>query len=421
MPPDQRYLLWKIRRYAPLVLTISLAGSLSASWFVAQWPENQIAQAKLLSEVSEVGKLIEEKHAATRQVERLEIIRHKLSRPENLLATAQRFDLYPSSPQGAEEIARRMLAALSFSVTPRRDSLKILSVSFQHSDGAKAAQIANDFAQQAIRENTALRQHDLDRALSFYRDDVAAKTAALRERNTHLGAFKTENANALNANLNQLLARRARLQEKLLEIAGPAFRKPVQAMKHREVLRLEAELVSALGRYPEQHPEVQQRQDALKVIARQLELAKELKRDTTIGRDLHHELQQVNSWIEKVPANSVQLAWLQNEYDYAEREHRVATQRLSEASIRAQAELQQEGQRLSVIEFARAPELKPNQKKLAALVLGIVASIGLGLGVAALLNRFDRRLRRPQDMIKRLGLTPFATLSTLSLGQDRDR
>ncbi|MFY0693111.1 MAG: hypothetical protein JXR14_14455 [Paracoccaceae bacterium] len=364
--------------------------------------------------MSSVAKLTQEKHAATRQAERLEIIRHKLSTPENLEATARRFDLHASEAQNKEELARQMLARLNFKVTPRKDSLKILSISFRHSDGETAAQVANDLAQQAVQANAVLRQRDLERTLSFFQEDVVEKTATLRLKNKSLGAFKAQHANALGANLNQLLARRARLQERLLEVSGSAFRTPVQAVKHREVLRIEADLILALARYPERHPEVERLQGLLQGIERQLDLAKSLKRDTAIGQDLQRQLEQVNSWIEEIPENSVQLDLLQNEYELAETQHREATQRLSEAKIRARAELHQEGQKLSIIEFARAPDVKPNQKKLAMLALGIAASIGLGLGCALLLDRFDRRLRRPEDMIRRLGLTPFATLSPIS-------
>jgi uncharacterized protein involved in exopolysaccharide biosynthesis len=68
------------------------------------------------------------------------------------------------------------------------------------------------------------------------------------------------------------------------------------------------------------------------------------------------------------------------------------------------------GQRISIIEQAIAPREPQSPNRPLIAFGGLAGGVGLGLGVVLLLELLNTAIRRPQDLITKLGITPFATL-----------
>ncbi len=91
-------------------------------------------------------------------------------------------------------------------------------------------------------------------------------------------------------------------------------------------------------------------------------------------------------------------------------QYNQAVANLGQARTGDQIELTAKGQRISVIEQATEPTAptKPNRPLIAAA--GLVGGMGLGLGLVMLLELLNHSIRRPTELTRKLGITPFAAL-----------
>ncbi len=412
MKPNTRYYAWKTRKYALPFIAIALLFGLAVIFVMSRVPSDQTASARLLFESAELEKQTQNQSAATRQAERLEIIRFDLQRAETLITVADTFDLFAGFER--QDRIRQMQSRLKFRTVPRKDSLKIITLSFRHANAELAANIANAFAAIAVEKNREMRQLDTGGSLTFFQADVTAKQALLDAARKTLSSFQTANSNTMPERLNMLLERKARIEERLLALDTPSFRPAVQALKTREIVRLETDLVAAKSRLSDQHPDVLRLEGELDRLNKHWAMADQLKTQPSQAQGLKTELAEIENWIADIPGKAVILEALRYDYEFAEKQHLAAVERLSDARIRRQVEDVEQGQRLTIISHATPPEVRPNQKKLVLTGLGILASMVLAAIAVFLLNLADQKIRRPRDLERRLGITPFATLPKLT-------
>ncbi len=412
MKPNTRYYAWKTRKYALPFIAIALLFGLAVIFVMSRVPSDQTASARLLFESAELEKQTQNQSAATRQAERLEIIRFDLQRAETLITVADTFDLFAGLER--QDRIRQMQSRLKFRTVPRKDSLKIITLSFRHANAELAANIANAFAAIAVEKNREMRQLDTGGSLTFFQADVTAKQALLDAARKTLSSFQTANSNTMPERLNMLLERKARIEERLLALDTPSFRPAVQALKTREIVRLETDLVAAKSRLSDQHPDVLRLEGELDRLNKHWAMADQLKTQPSQAQGLKTELAEIETWIADIPGKAVILEALRYDYEFAEKQHLAAVERLSDARIRRQVEDVEQGQRLTILSHATPPEIRPNQKKLVLTGLGILASMVLAAIAVFLLNLADQKIRRPRDLERRLGITPFATLPKLT-------
>ncbi len=411
MKPNTRYYAWKARKYALPFLAIALLFSAAVITTLSRIPDEQTASARLLFESAELEKQIQNQNAATRLAERLELIRFDLRRPETLIDVADQFALFTTHDRQSR--IRLMQSRLTFKTVPRKDSLKIITLAFRHENPERAADIANAFAAIAVERNRAMRKQDTSGSLEFFQADVSAKQTQLEIARAALSSFQTENSNTMPERMHMMLERKARIEERLLALDTPSFRPAVQAMKTREIVRLETALIAARSRLSAQHPDLLRLESELDRLNKHWAMADQLKTQPSQANELQRELTQLDTWIADIPSKAVILEALRYDYNFAETQHLAAVERLSDARIRRQVEEVEQGQRLTIISHAAPPVVRPNQKKLVLTGLGLLTSLVLA-GIAVFLhNLTDQKIRRPLDLERRLGIAPFATLPRL--------
>ncbi|MEM9433412.1 MAG: hypothetical protein AAGA12_05770 [Pseudomonadota bacterium] len=412
MTVDLRFLAWKMRKYALPFLVLTLAGVAATFSVTATMPAMQTASARLLFESAELEKQTRSSTSATRQAERLEIIRYSLQRPETMLRVADEFTLFAQHPP-ADRI-RQMRAHFTFRTVPRKDSLKMMTLSFRHPEAERAADVANFFAGEAILINRDMLAQDTSGSLEFFLDDLRVKEATLETARSELSEFRAQNANSLPDREFLLLERKTRLEDTLAGQVTRSFRAPVEAVKVREANRLEASLTQARETLPDNHPKILELEAAIGQLRIHRDMAADLQSRSGRSAELQRELDQIKTWLAAIPEVSATLNALTYDHDVAQTQHLAALDRLADARIRRQVEDVVEGQRLTVIEYAIPPETRPNQKKQVLFWLGAAVSLAVAAIAVFLLSRADPRIRRPVDLERALGITPFATLPSLS-------
>ena len=122
------------------------------------------------------------------------------------------------------------------------------------------------------------------------------------------------------------------------------------------------------------------------------------------------DLKKIEATIKRTPANAIRLDELTLNYENIQLQYNSAVDRLAKASAGERIEFMSRGQKISVIEPPATPNqpTKPNR----LLIAGGGSAFGVlaGLGLVVLLEVLNRAIRRPEDLVRALGVSPIATI-----------
>jgi uncharacterized protein involved in exopolysaccharide biosynthesis len=114
--------------------------------------------------------------------------------------------------------------------------------------------------------------------------------------------------------------------------------------------------------------------------------------------------------IEATPGNAITLDTLQRDYDNLRTQYDLAVANRARAETGDTIEALAKGQRITVVEQAVAPRAPESPNRLLLAGGGMGAGSALGLALVALLEVLNTAVRRPADLVNRLGITPFGTV-----------
>jgi polysaccharide chain length determinant protein (PEP-CTERM system associated) len=114
--------------------------------------------------------------------------------------------------------------------------------------------------------------------------------------------------------------------------------------------------------------------------------------------------------IEATPVREAELASLTRDYETLQANYRGLLQKKEESEISANLEKRQIGEQFKILDPARMPEKPVSPDRPRLYVLAILAAIGIGIGLAAAAEYFDRTLRTEADVRAALNLMVLATV-----------
>jgi polysaccharide chain length determinant protein (PEP-CTERM system associated) len=260
-----------------------------------------------------------------------------------------------------------------------------------------------------------------------------------RDRDRLLGLERS----VKDANLSEVLDARGR--------AAPAD--PSKLTPHEQLERAEASLKDLQSMLTEQHPDVvtmkqtiaELRQHAEGERRRRAESAdvsaaealrrnhleqlraelsaveRQIAQKTAEEERLRGVLLNYQKRIELAPTREAELAALTRDYDTLQQTYRALLTKKQESQIAANLERQQVDAHFKVLDPPRLPEqpAAPNRRRL--YLLGLMAALGIGGMCAAILERFDRRLRTRDAVRAALDLPVLAAIPRVSSPVSRGR
>ncbi|MCI2401151.1 lipopolysaccharide biosynthesis [Aliiroseovarius subalbicans] len=394
--------------------------------------------------------------ARTPAQEQLQIVEQRLMTRVNLLDIANRLDVFETQDEvSPDRVLQAMRSRTTVRSSSRRGEAALMIISFEASTGDKAAGVLNEYLTLIQQEDVESRTGRATQTLEFFEQEVARLNEELAERSARILAFKTEHVDALPESLDYRMGQQTLLQERLAQFdrelasledqrarlvqifeatgqvgaqGGPALTPEQQQLED-----LRAQLNDALAIYSETNPRVQMLRARISQIEEVVnaqptpegdqsstgnslldvqlsEIAARVKaleeqKVTTVA-----QLEALTETIERTPTNAIRLDELGLDYENIQLQYNTAVDRLSQASTGERIEVMARGQRISVIDPPAAPSRpsKPNR----ALIAGGGSFLGImaGLGLVVLLELLNRSIRRPEDLVAKLGVTPLATI-----------
>jgi polysaccharide biosynthesis transport protein len=449
---DLRFYLTLLLRRLPYAMVITAACSAIGIFLAYTLPPIYRAEARLLFESPQIPDELAASTVRSTADENLMSIQQRILTRANLLDLAKRFNIYPQDAENTPDgIVAQMRQRVAISMPRIEGSTGVINVSFGAKDPEVSATVANAIVEQILAQNIELRTAASGNTLEFFQQEVRRLTDEMAEQNGKILKFEEANRDSLPESLEYRRTRQASQQERLLqvdrELASLRDRRQrlsdlfertgrlatavgEQTPEQVQLERLRQELASALVVLSPTNPRVR----ALQTQVAALEQAVKEQLGAAGGGSLtsfevqmldidgqisylaeqktliETELAVIDASIEATPGNSMQLGALQSDYENLRVQYDQAVASLADARMGDRIEVTDRGQRITVIEPATPPAFRsePNRKLVALTGLG--AGVILSAALIFLLELFNRTIRRPAELVRALGITPFGTI-----------
>jgi uncharacterized protein involved in exopolysaccharide biosynthesis len=322
-----------------------------------------LAAGKILVESREIPVDLVRPTVTTAADERIQIIQQRIMTREFLLALASKFGLFAAQRLSPTELfglmlERTMIKRVDIDVPTRRDAFTIaFTVSFEYESPDLALSVVNEILTQILNEDSRSRTNRAKVTTSFLAKEVERLAGEIESTEARISEIKRRPSDSV-AETPQ--------EEKSQSAALSA---------------LKTELAQKASVYSDAHPSV----TALK------------KRIAAMEKVIKQSAQTPS-------ANQATL--MNNEIEALVRQRQAIEKRLDDANGKLAAarlgeslEIDQQSERLEIIERPTPPQkpIRPNRRKMLGMALLLAAMAGVGTIFAA--EAFDKSIRNRHDLL----------------------
>lgn len=446
----------------PALTVFALAAALACTA-----PKRYRATATILIETQEIPSEYVKADIGSFADQRIQKINQQIMGAPRLLEMARRLGLYRDSLGSAdmEEILEKMrkdikLVPISVDVIDPRtghpaQATIAFSVSYQGRDPQVVLQVVNELSSRYVEENSAGRDRQSERTLSFLQDEMATLEQKLYAIDRRITDFKRKNIDALpehsqvNVQSFESVDREMRALQEQLRAAREkegslqsqlAHVEPALKTGQRESLRqLELRLTDLKSRFSDAHPDVKKTRYEISELQRRLSskegtegepdnpafvtLSAQLAATRSDIASLSRQAEELNSKKESYQTRIQASPLVEEGYkailverNNLQQKYDDLAKKAMEAKLASGLEKEQLGERLTVVDPARLPQ-KPVSPNIPAILV-IAAAVGMGCGIAAAAAReaLDDTLRSGEDLAA-LGFEVLAVIPELGRGR----
>jgi len=359
------YYLDIIKRRWPFFVVPFIFIALAGTGAVLIWPPTYLSEGKILVQSQQIPTELVRPTVTSAAQERIQVIQQRTMTRDNLIAIADKFQLFPEKRtlMSVTELVDLMRKStkiapvdptLDFKQRSRTENPTIVfSVGFEYGDPAVAARVANELMTRILNEDL--------------RDRTSRATDTSRFLSREVQRLQTENA-ALDAKIAQLRI----AQGKPATPSG-------QDQPTSTLAQMKAELIQKSALYSDKHPMIQ----SLKRQIQAMESVAQAPATAGPGSDA---------------AAAASLDALVAQQEGLQKNLEAATAKLMAARMGENLEKDQQSEKLEVIEQPTAPQepIKPHRPKLLAMTFALALAAGVGLTFVFELT--DKAIRRSSDL-----------------------
>jgi uncharacterized protein involved in exopolysaccharide biosynthesis len=461
MVAEIKFYLTLFLRRLPLFIVVTGVFTAMGVTYALLSPNVWRAEATLIQERPQIANNLVSSSGQPSTSEQLDLIEQRLMTRANLLEIAERHEVFENragmTPDAVVEIMR---ASTQFSRSQGSGQSIVLTVAFEGRTPGIAADVVGTYVTGILEENVRQRTGRAEDTLVFFQQEVDRLSLELDQRSAAILEFQNANIDALPETLNYRLDQQSSLQERIGQLNREIASLEDQRTRFTEIFEATGRLTGALEqRSPEEmelsaarieleqarrvyapgNPRLNALEQRVAVLEASIASAAappegenaaptgeatlfglqmaEIDSRISFNRDeiarLQASLATLQETLERTPANTVQLQALEREYANTQALYNAAVVNLSTARTSERIETLSKGERITVLSQATPPNnpVRPNRKKIAAA--GMAAGLGLSVGLIVLLEMFNRAIRRPAELTRRLGIVPLVTVPYL--------
>lgn len=361
------YYLDIVKRRWPLLVAPFILIATVGTAAVLIWPPTYLAEGKILVQSQQIPTELVRPTVTSAAQERIQVIQQRTMTRDNLIAIADKFQLFPEKRALMSVTELVDLMKKSTKIVPVDPTLDfkqrtraalenptiVFSVGFEYGDPAVSARVANELMTRILNEDL--------------RDRTTRATDTSRFLSREVQRLQSENA-ALDAKIAQLRI----AQGKPATPSG-------QDQPTSTLAQMKTELTQKSALYSDKHPMIQ----SLKRQIQAMESAAQAPAQVSTGSD---------------PATAASLDALVAQQESLQKNLEAASAKLMAARLGENLEKDQQSEKLEVIEQPTEPQvpIKPNRQKLLALTLALAFAAGAGL--TFVVEFTDKAIRRSSDL-----------------------
>jgi uncharacterized protein involved in exopolysaccharide biosynthesis len=451
-----------LMRRLPVMFLLFFSSLFVGLIFAFGLPATYSSEARMVVQGQAISEDLATSTVQIAALEEVQLMREQLVTRANLIEIANDFDIYENIREmTADEVYREMLSDTTISNAggDRASNLSpvLMTISFDARTPEIAAGVVNEYVTRILGASVRLRTGQASETLTFFEQEVARLGDALELRSRQITEFQRENADALPDDQEFRLQRQSLLQERLA--AAERERRELDDTRERtiqifeagaapqvalppdqqQLQELEAELADLLLTFSESSTRVQILQRRIARLEERIALQANTPGALIVGPDTsepvdpllalqlteidarmesldatiletERELETLAEAIARAPINGIQLQRLERDYENVQLQFENARTALAQASIGERLEVGGRGQRITILEppvLASRPT-SPNRLLLAAGSLAV--GLMMALAYFMFLEFKNQSVRRPEELQKALGVTPFIVL-----------
>jgi uncharacterized protein involved in exopolysaccharide biosynthesis len=458
-----KYYLAIFLRRLPIFLLVATVISALAFGLAIALPPTYSSQARFLIESSQIPDALAPPTVNASAVQQLQLFEQRLMTRANLLEIARKLTVFKDiDKMRPDEIVDAMREKTTISRNVSRDGAAIMTISFEADSGRKAAGVVNEYVGIIQRQDVEQRTGRAGQTLDFFQQEVDRLNAELGIVSAKLIDFKSANSDALPDGESYRLNQQGILQERIAQtereistltnqrgrmveiynatgrIEGVASND--QTPEQKQLQELRGQLEQALAVYAPGNPRVKILEGRIAqieaIVAKQLPAAapgaspldlalaeidsrvdalKQQKEETEAS------LSAINDAIQRAAANGIVLSALERDYANLQAQYNAAVKNLSQASTGERIELLSRGERISLLEQPVEPNRPSAPNRILLAGGGTLFGILAGLGLIALIEILNTAPRRPEAIVRKLGITPMAVLPYIQSQDEKKR
>lgn len=399
--------------------------------------------------------------------ERLRTISQQVTSRTNLESIVNSYHLYSGKEMLLDQKVELLRKKTNIQVVRGGRGGDAFRISFTYGDPKIVMEVTNALASNFISQNLKIRESQALGTSDFLADEVETARKRLAEKEENLKKYREKYMGGLPEQLQTNLSVLTRLQGQLDQYAENlrdaenrkiAIQKqiadassartvvgdqvlPIQAGGPDQLTDLRNQLASLEARYTPNHPDIIRLKETIAKLAAKEKKEKEEPQELPSRRmspEAHRMLQTLNrqlidvgleisglkteivktrnqiKWYEKkvedTPKREQELLGLNRDYENLKELYNSLLNRKLEAEIAVSMEKKQKGEQFRVLDPAKLPErpIKPDIRKI--LLMAMALGIGLGGGLAYLIEMFDTSYKDPKDVEKELGLPVLVSM-----------
>lgn len=377
-----------LRRRLPLIMLITLIGCALSIHFALRQPK--VYEAIAVAQIEDAT-IIDTRTGRTDAAHRLTLIEQRMMARDNVIEIIEDFDLYADEDESVGYKVALFREATS--IIPVMDSTQPwltngsptgLTIRVTMSDPQKAADVANELLARIVDQGRSTQRNQVDQALAFFSGEEERLTTAIVELEERLSRFKQENADSLPSVVTGQRSRLDTLRQTELDIERDIIQLQTNGRRTREGV-LEAQI----AQLAEQRRLVQER------IA---EVEAALSKGPQVEQELNtltRELTQLRDQLAQITSSKVK----------AETERTLQEQKQTE--------------RFEVLETALVPEYPVSRSRKKTAIMGGVASVVFGVGLALILEIMNPAIRNSTQLERALGIQTVVSIPVVQTRREQ--
>ncbi|HEY2996508.1 MAG TPA: GNVR domain-containing protein [Methylomirabilota bacterium] len=335
--------------------------------------------------------------------------------------------------EGSADPARALQRSIS--VEPRRNT-RLVSVKFEATDPALAAEVSNALARQYVKHNLDVKLRGAQEAMTWLNEQMSSLKVKVQESSEALQNYRVkagimglqeqrqitaQKIMDFNKQYLESQAQRLSVEAKLGElqrvtsdrggaqtIFTVADSTLIQKLK-QEASELETQKAKLSRTYKEKHPEIlkvdaQLEQVSLKIDAEIKTMLRAVQTEFRVARAREETLlgnvNRLRAEAQELNEKEIQYLNLQRDSDSNQQLYEAVLKRLKETGVTGGLETNN----VSVIEDATVPRTPVRPRKTVNLAISVLVGLVVGVGVALMIEYFDTTVKTPDDVERYLGL-----------------